>query len=442
MYRLFPGSLLMLRLVPALAHAATVALTGETARLLGGGRWAQALSAVGVLTGPVFLAQGTLLSTDALQALSWLFCSYALIRVIQAKDERWWLALGVVAGIALLSKYMIAFWLAALGLGLIATPARRSLAHRPVYLGAALCALIVLPNILWQWAHDWPFLEIGRKAAEIKNVALAPLDFLHAEMREVNIATAPLWLLGIAAFAFWPRFRELRLFAIAFVALIALMIVLHAKSYYPIGAYPLLFAGGAVAFEAWIASIPVRAAYTAAVLIMGIVGAPFALPILPVERFVAYAASLHETPQADTHTTLGRLPQYYADMFGWPELAAQIGQVYQSLSPAEQSAAAILANNYGEAAAIDVLGAPWHLPPVISGHNNYFLWGPRGYDGSVVIRLGGNRETLLKTYASVDEAGVFESPWAMPGEAGKVIWICRGRHPPLDADWPSFKHYD
>jgi len=136
------------------------------------------------------------------------------------------------------------------------------------------------------------------------------------------------------------------------------------------------------------------------------------------------------------------LPQYYADMFGWPELAAQVGQIYQSLSPAEQSTAVFLGQNYGEAAAIDVLGAPWHLPPAISGHNNYFLWGPQGHDGSVVIRIGGNRETLLKAYASVEAAGVFENPWAMPEETGQTLWICRDRHPPLQAAWPSFKNYN
>lgn len=169
---LFPGSLRMLRLLPALSHAGTIAMTGETARRLGGGRWAQALAALAVLTGPVYLAQGTLMSTDALQAPSWLFCSYAMIHVIREKDERWWLAIGAVSGLALLSKYMIAFWLAALGVGLLATPARRSLAHPSIYLGMALGTLIVLPNLLWQWAHDWPFLEIGLRAAETKNVAL------------------------------------------------------------------------------------------------------------------------------------------------------------------------------------------------------------------------------------------------------------------------------
>lgn len=442
MHSLFPDSLVMLRLLPALAHAATVALAGETARHLGGGRWAQAVAALSVLTGVVYLAQGTILITDAIQPLAWLFCAYALIRVVRDGEERWWLALGAAAGVALLSKYMIAFWLAALGFGLLATPARRSLARPWLYLGAGLAGLIVLPNILWQAAHGWPFLEIGRRAAEVKNVALSPLAFLHAETLALNIATAPVWLAGLSAFAFWRRFRDLRLFAIAFVAVIAVMIAIHGKPYYPVGAYPVLLAGGAVALETWLSWPAVRGALAAAIVAMGLVGAPFALPILPIDRFAAYQDALGVKPESQEWSKLGRLPQYYADMFGWPELAAAVGRIYQSLPPEERASAVFLGSNYGEAAAIDVLGTAWNLPPAISGHNSYFLWGPRGHDGSVVIRLGGDRENLLKAYASVEAADVFENTWAMPGETGQTIWICRGRKPPLDAAWAGFKNYN
>ena len=98
-----------------------------------------------------------------------------------------------------------------------------------------------------------------------------------------------------------------------------------------------------------------------------------------------------------------------------------------------------LGNNYGETAAVDVLAQG--LPPSISPHNNYFLWGPRGHDGSIVLRLGGEREQLLKTYASVEPFARFDVPWAMPYETGRTIWICRGRRVPLDEAWPKLKNY-
>ena len=166
------------------------------------------------------------------------------------------------------------------------------------------------------------------------------------------------------------------------------------------------------------------------------------MPILPVERFAAYQAWLGVVPKSAEASPVGPLPGYYADMFGWPELAALVSRAYRSLPPDEQARAVFFGGNYGEAAAVDVLVRPRGAPPAISGHNNYYLWGPLGHDGSVVIRLGGKREALLKVYASVEPAGVLDSPWAMPMERGKILWICRGRSPSLQAAWPSFRHYD
>ena len=443
MHQLVPGSLRMLRLVPALAHGATVVLAGATARRLGGGPWAQALAALCVLVGGVFLGIGTTLSTGALEPLAGLFCSYALVRVIRDRDERWWLALGIAAGVALMAKYLIAFWLAALGIGILATPVRRSLARPYLYVGAVIGLLIVLPNLLWQYAHGWPFVELGEAAVERKNIVVPPLDFLRQALEQFNIGAAPVWLAGLAGFAAWRRLADLRLFAIAFIVLCAAFLLLHGKLYYLAGAMPILFAGGAVVLEAWLTAPLLRTAVTALAVILGLIGAPFALPILPIEQFAAYQDALGIAPGPDHQgSPAPRLQQYYADMFGWPELAAQVADIYRALPPDEQAGAVFLGNNYGEAATIDIFGAPLGLPPAISGHNNYFLWGPRGHDGSVVIRLGGKKENLLKAYASCDGAGTFEHPWAMPYETGQTIWVCRNRNPPTDKDWDRFKHYE
>lgn len=442
MHHLFPGSLVLLRLLPALAHAATIVLAAATARRLGGGLWAQAVAALCVLTGGDFLGIGTTLSTGALEPLVGLFCAYALIRIVRERDERWWLALGAAVGIALHAKYLIAFWLVGLGAGLIATPARRSFAGPYLYAGAALAALIALPNLLWQAANGWPFLEMGQVAVERKNVVVPPLDFLWQMVQQFDEAAAPVWLAGLIGFAFWKRLADLRLFAIAVAAFVAAMIALHGKVYYLANAMPVLIAGGAVALEAWLAPRVLRTALTAAIVAVGLIGAPFALPILPIAQFAAYQRALGQAPRAqEEHGQIGALDQYYADMFGWRELAAQVAEIYRSLPPEEQKLAVFLGNNYGEAAAIDVFGRPLGLPPAVSGHNTYYLWGPRGHDGSVVIRMGGKLEDLLKVYASCTAAGSTDSQWAMPNETGKTLWVCRGRNPPMDKAWASFKHY-
>jgi hypothetical protein len=220
------------------------------------------------------------------------------------------------------------------------------------------------------------------------------------------------------------------------------MIPLHAKPYYLSGAYPILFAGGAVALEAWLTSPRVRATLLAGVAVLSLPLLPFAVPVFSIERFAAYQNLLGVVPEEnEKKLAAGRVPQLYADMFGWRELAALVGQAYQSLPPEERADAVFLASNYGEAAAVDVLAKPWGLPPSISTQNNYYLWGPRGHVGDVVILAGGRREDLLEVYASVEAMGTTDNPWALPIETGRTIWICRGRFKTLEADWSALKHY-
>ena len=442
MHALFPNSLTMLRLIPALAHAGTVALTAETARKLGGSTWAQLLAGTAALLCPLMLAFGTIFATDSLQPIAWSFCAYALIGIVRDGDERWWLPMGLVIGVAFLVKYTIVLWVVALMIGLLLTSARGRLARPSPYVAAGVATLIVLPNLVWQWAHGWPFLEFASAVVESKNVVYAPWTFVLIQMRDLSPVTAPIWLAGLAAFAFWRRFADLRAIAIAYLLVLAAMIALHAKSYYPSGAYPVLLAGGAVALEAWLTSPRLRAALLVVVVLFGLPLVPFVVPILPVERVAAYQGFLGIAQAANEKgLAVGRLSQLYADMFGWRELAALVGRAYQSLSPEERAHAVFFANNYGEAAAVDIFAKRWGLPPSISAHNNYYLWGPRGHTGDVVIRLGGRREELLKIYASVEAMGKTDNAWALPFETDQTIWICRGRFTKLEDDWSKLKRY-
>jgi len=223
---------------------------------------------------------------------------------------------------------------------------------------------------------------------------------------------------------------------------VALAILLRGKDYYAAAIYPTLFAGGAVWMESKMKRWGSRAAYTAALAIVALLLAPFAVPLLPVQTYIRYAEALHSAPSASSSENLetGVLPQLYADMFGWREMAERVAAIYNGLPPEDREKAVFFGRNYGEAAAIDVFGQPLGLPPAISGHNTYFLWGPRGHDGSVVIVVGGDRAALLKGYREVTAAGRVDSPYAMPYETNLPIYVLRGLKVPFD--WPSLKHYE
>jgi hypothetical protein len=443
-WALSDGWLTAFRLVPALVMSLTVAATAEFARQIGGGRYAQWLAGLCALTVPHFLSIGLLFTTDTFQAISWLACAMILVRIEQTKDERWWLAFGAVVGISLLSKYMIAFYLGALAIGLLATPLRRSLLRPWVYGGALVAVVLVLPNVLWQQAHGWPFLELGKAAMNGKNVALSPTAYFMQQILIVGPLAAPVWLAGLWACFARPRASTFRAFPVAYVLLFAFFVATHGKAYFLTSIYPILFAIGAARIEQWFASVALRAAVLALVGLTGAISAPFAIPLMPEENYIRYAAALGMGPSvsAAEHLKQGRLPQHFADQHGWMGMAEKVAAIYHALPPAERAKAVFYGTNYGEAGAIDVYGEKLGLPPAISGHNNYWLWGPRGADGSVVIEIGGTREGHLKDFRSVELGGTLDDPYAMPYETGQPIWIERGLKKPLAEVWPRVKHYE
>ena len=443
-HALFGTALLPLRLVPALAMAATVALTVEFARSLGGGRFAQWLAGLTVLLGGDLLVDGLLLLTDMMQPLTWLGCSWCLLRLAQTANQRWWLALGAVAGISLLSKYLILFFLAGLAVGVVVTPLRRSLLQRWIYLGAAIAFLIASPSLIWQATHHWPFLELSKAAVNGKNLALTPLEFFGQQVLFVGPAAAPVWLAGLWRYSVKPKLAALRAFPIAYAVMVALFLALHGKAYYIVPIYPVLLAGGAVAIEEWLIWRPLRGGVLAAVTVIGVVLAPLAQPILPPEKYASYAASLGISAGAASSERgeHASLPPQLAGMFGWPEMAAKVSTIYNALPPDERARAVFYGRDYGEAAALDIYGPALHGPPVVAGNNNYYLWGPKKFDGSVVIVLDGDVTPLMRNYQSIQIVGRIDNHFAQSWEAHMPIYVLRHPRLSLKTLWPQLKHYE
>jgi len=443
-HALFGTALLPLRLVPALAMSATVGLTAELAERLGGGRFAQWLSGLAVLFGGIFLVDGMLMTTDMLQPLTWLGCGYCLVRLAQTRNERWWLGFGLVVGVSLTSKFLILFYLAGLAVGVLATPLRRSLLSPWLYAGAAIALLFAAPSLYWQGVHGWPFLELGKAGAEHKNLVLSPLGFLGQQVLFVGPAAAPIWLIGLWRFSAKPQAPELRVFPIAYAVMVVLFYALHGKAYYLAPVYPVLLVGGALALEGWLRRPLVRGAAIGFVAGVGALLAPLAMPVLPPNLYGAYAHALglSSSSTATEKGAQGALPLHLAGMFGWREMAASVSAVYNALPPADRAKAVFFGRDYGEAAAIDVYGPAFHGPDAISGHNNYFLWGPKGHDGSVVITLGRDAGAWTQVYRSVQAAGRIDNPYAEPFETNVTIFVLRGPLHPAAAMWPSLKHYE
>jgi 4-amino-4-deoxy-L-arabinose transferase-like glycosyltransferase len=443
-FKLFGTALTPLRLPPALAMAAMVMLTVRFARRLGGGLFAQALAGLSVLLAPVLLVDGLLLFTDLLQPLSWLAAAYLLTRIADGGSPKLWLALGAVVGVSLWSKYLILFYLVGLAAGVLATPLRRTLATPWPWAGAALALAIIAPNLFWQAAHGFPFLEVAAAGAGGKNLVLSPLGFFAQQLLFLGPLSAPVWIAGLVWLAAARDVPAGRALAIAYVVTAALFLFGHGKAYYLAPAYPALFAAGGVFWERALRWRRARRGALIAIGISGLLAAPTVLPVLPPDKLIAYTRALGLSPQASATENLAQaaLPQHLADMFGWPEMAAEVARVYLALPEGERAKAVFLGRNYGEAAALDVYGPALGGPPAISGHNQYYLWGPLGFDGSVMIALDAQRPKGAGFFKTVEVAGRVENPYALPFETNLNIYVLRGPKRPLAEIWPALKHYE
>jgi 4-amino-4-deoxy-L-arabinose transferase-like glycosyltransferase len=442
--QIFGHSLFLLRLIPALFAAGGVYVTCLLVAEFGGGAFAQALAAIVYFFTGVLMSFGMKMSPDTVGLLTWPLLALIAVRIVKGADSRLWLLAGVVAGISLESKYSVLFFLAALILGLLATRERRVLFDRWFVAGAAIALAIALPNFWWQAHYGFPMLELLRAGQNGKNIIVGPLTYLFQEIVITGIFLWPAWVIGLI----WLlRTAPYRFLGYAYVVLILEMLLFHGKHYYPADVYPILIAAGAVPIEAWTRNRnALRLAVMTFAVVAGTVFVPFALPVLPEAAFVRYqdaiGSTLHITEKTiatehDRETSA--LPGDWADMHGWSQMAGAVSRVYNALTPSERARAVVFAGNYGEASAVQFF-APGI--PVISEHNQYWLWGTRGYDGSVIVQVNGSCFHSDKLFASRTLGARFKDRWAISYERDIPIWVCRGIKRPLSQVWPSIKTYE
>jgi dolichyl-phosphate-mannose-protein mannosyltransferase len=442
---LFGDSLFSIRLLPALAGAATVALTGAIAYELGGRGWAVALACAASLCALFNLAVGNFFSMNAFEPLLWMGCIYLVVRVINGGSPKLWLWLGALLGLGLENKHSTVFFAAGIFAALLLAPERRHFAQKWIWLGGLIAFAIALPNIFWQAQHHWPTYELLTNIAHSnKNVPLSPAQFIAEQVVFMDPGTLPLWLAGL----FWlfasREGRRYRALGIIYLVTLAEFIVLHGKSYYLAPAYPMLFAAGGVAAERVCAARVkwLKPALLGMVLLTGASFAPLALPILPPDKLIAYMRAIHLQPPRTETSHTAALPQVFADQFGWEQMVGSVAHVYHHLRPEDEKRAAIFCQNYGEAGAIDFFGPKLGLPPAISGHQNYFLWGPRDWTGEVVLVLDTNDEDEREQFASVEDLGqIVSSPWAMPFERRMHIFLCHDLKASVREFWPRVKKW-
>ena len=418
---LFGASAAGLRLFGALAQCAAIVLTGLMAREMGGRRWAQAAAALAVAIAPVSILWGALFQYSGLDYLWWVLAAYCAACLLRTEDPRWWLGIGVAIGVGMMTRYTMGFLAIGITGGVLLTPARRNLRSKWLWMGVAASLLIFLPNLVWQAQHNLISVDFLRYL-HARDVRIGRADgFLVKQLFvPANPFTMPLWVAGLWFYFATPSGKRYRLLGWMFAIPFVLFAIAKGREYYTAGSYPMLFGGGAVWAEQWIAS---RRALAGIALVLG---AAFGAILVPIGSVNSWWWN-HVASRIDD----------FREEIGWPELVETVAGIRDTLPAEERQGLGILAGNYGEAGAINLYSPEYGLPKATSGVNSYWLRGYGDPPPRTLIVVGLSRAALDRYFESCEVAGHVSNRYGVKNEETQEhpdIFVCRG----LRQSWPEF----
>src|SRR5579884_805579 len=341
--QIFGHSLFLLRAVPAAFAGASVYVTCLLVLELGGEAFAMVLAAICATLCPVLAAFAMKAGPDMAGLWLWPLAALYVLRITKGGDERLWLGAGAAIGVSAQSKYSVFYFAAAFLIGLVLAPQRRILLSKWFAAGALLAVIIALPNFIWQAANGFPMWELLRNGQLGKNVILSPASYVLAQFIITNPAFTIVWICGLV----WTLANErTRFLGYGYILLVAAMIASHAKHYYPADAYPIFFAAGGAAIESWTGRMRAfRPAAIGVAIVAGLVLLPYVEPVLPEQTFISYnkavGPKLGMGVTVTEHLKQTWMTQDWADMHGWPQLAATVQRVYNELPPRQRARAIV-----------------------------------------------------------------------------------------------------
>ena len=437
LYPISGDSLVAIHVLPALNEALLVFVAGMIARELGGGRRAQALTAVSTLVALAFLAFGSLFTPDSFDSLWWSLLAYLTVRIVKRREPKLWTVVGLVIGIGMLTKLTILFFVAALLISFLAVPsARIHLRTKWLAIGAMISVVFILPMTYWNLVNGWPMVHFYSEFRGDFSGG-GPVNFLYTQAAIMSYLGLPILVAGMYFYLRSKEGSQFRAIGLASVILFVSMLVLDTKAYYLAPVYPMLFAGGAVLIERgsssgkgvarWFGSRP----FVTCLVIVGMLLAPIAMPILSPAAFTrAYSASDYQNSPN-------------ADRYGWGLTVSNLSRAYNALPASIRSQACILTSNYGEASAVNFLGRGSGLPEAISGHNNYYVWGPGTCTGHVLVTIGYSQSDAQHAFGNVTLLTTITCPYCISYEQNLPVYLCTNPNfTSLASVWPVVRHYD
>jgi 4-amino-4-deoxy-L-arabinose transferase-like glycosyltransferase len=426
---IFGTSLVGLRLFSVLAQALALIVTGLMAYELGGKRLAQIVAALAVVISPLPMFEGTEFQYSSFDYLWSVLIAYFLIRLLKTENPRWWLGIGAMIGVGMMTKYTMGFFVAGIVAGVLLTPARRYLKSPWLWAGVALSILIFLPNIIWQIRHHFITLEFLQHIHK-RDVGEGRADgFIRDQfMISTNPFTAPVWLAGVYFYFFAVAGKRYRSLGWLFLIPLTLFMIAKGRGYYVAPVYPMLFAAGSVLGERWVRSLPII--WSRVVQVLTFAGFAFG---------GAYAAAviIPFNPMISPNNFALRNNGDLREEIGFTDLVKSVAEVRDSLPSDRRADLAILTGNYGETGAVNLYGPAYGLPQAISGTNTAWYRGYGNPAPQTLIMVGFSQRWVNAHFETCHLSGHNGNPYGIKNEESEDhpdIFVCG---PPLNG-WDAF----
>jgi 4-amino-4-deoxy-L-arabinose transferase-like glycosyltransferase len=433
---LFGLSLVSARTFSALAQSIVLVLTGLMARELGGRRLTQIVAALAAAIAPIALIQGSLLQYVTFDFLWSVLLAYLVIRLLKSEDPRWWIPMGAVIGLGMMTKYTMVMFVAGLVGGVLLTDARRYLRSPWLLGGVSFSLLIFLPNLIWQIRHNFISLEF-LSSIHARDVAIGRAEGYLIEQFVFcsNPFFIPFWVAGLIYYFRGEAGRRYRMIGWMYIIPFLIYLITQGRSYYLAPAYPMLTAAGAVVWQGWIDRLSeerarlVKGLTWVGIVVGGIIGGALALPIAPINSPLwDITSEVHDT---------------FTEQIGWPEMIQTVAGIYADLPEEEKLQTGIFAGENDEAAALNLFGPQYGLPKAMSGSDTFWLRGYVDPPPQTLIVVGYSREDLDPVFEQCEVAGTITNPYGVENDLRDPpnIFVCRGLRIPLPELWDQVKRY-
>jgi dolichyl-phosphate-mannose-protein mannosyltransferase len=427
--RIFPGSLLWLRLPGALASVATVVTAAAVCRELGGTRRAQLIGAWSCAVSLIVVATGHFVTTTTFDVLSTTVVCWLVVRAFARHNGVWLAAAGAVTGVAFEAKPQVGLVAAVLTAAIASVGPRWPLRSPWTALGAAAAAALAAPYLWWQAAHGWPQITVAGNIAG--SAELGRPGFVPFQLVMVGLLLVPVWVAGLVSLLRGPALRTFRFLGVAYVALAVLYVLGDGKAYYLASMYPALLAAGAIPVAAWSARGRRSARRWTLVTAIALSAAFNAWVGLPVQPEAGLRGGVPMALNPDLGETVG-----------WPSYVDTVRRVWSGMPVEARNRAVVLTSNYGEAAALTVLG---RFPPdqVYSGHDGFWFWGPPRARTDRAVLVGNDAAWANHIFSRCRVAAVIRNPAGVDNdEEGQQVRVCRTLRGTWSQQWPWIRHFD